>query len=38
LTGWFRQSVIGRYGGYEDVKDADRLGRDPKMRLASMKN
>ena len=38
LTGCFRQSVIGRHGGYEEVNDADRLGRDPDMRLASMKN
>jgi hypothetical protein len=28
----FRQSVFGRLGGYEDVNDADRLGRDPAMR------
>ena len=28
LTGLFRQSVFGRLGGYEDVNDADRLGRD----------
>ena len=27
-----RQSVFGRLGGYEDVNDADRLGRDPAMR------
>ena len=32
LTGLFRQSVFGRLGGYEDVNDADRLGRDPAMR------
>ncbi len=32
LTGLFRQSVIGRLDGYEDVSDADRLGRDPAMR------
>jgi len=31
LTGLFRQSVFGRLGGYEDVNDADRLGRDPAM-------
>ena len=31
-TGLFRQSVFGRLGGYEDVNDADRLGRDPAMR------
>ena len=28
----FRQSVFGRLGGYDDVNDADRLGRDPAMR------
>ena len=32
LTGLFRQSVFGRIGGYEDVNDAGRLGRDPAMR------
>ena len=32
MTGLFRQSVFGRLGGYEDVNDADRLGRDPAMR------
>ncbi|MCP4382280.1 MAG: IS1380 family transposase [Hyphomicrobiales bacterium] len=32
LTGLFRQSVFSRLGGYEDVNDADRLGRDPAMR------
>ena len=32
LTGLFRQSAFGRLGGYEDVNDADRLGRDPAMR------
>ena len=26
------QSVFGRVGGYEDVNDAERLGRDPAMR------
>src|SRR4029453_7690436 len=26
------QSVFGRRAGYEDVNDADRLGRDPAMR------
>ena len=31
MTGQFRQSVFGRLGGYEDVNDADRLGRDPAM-------
>ena len=29
MTGLFRQSVFGRLGGYEDVNDAERLGRDP---------
>ncbi|MCH8237780.1 MAG: IS1380 family transposase, partial [Proteobacteria bacterium] len=32
MTGLFRQSVFGRVGGYEDVNDAERLGRDPAMR------
>ena len=32
MTGLFRQSTFGRLGGYEDVNDADRLGRDPAMR------
>ena len=32
MTGQFRQSVFARLGGYEDVNDADRLGRDPAMR------
>ena len=32
MTGLFRQSVFGRLGGYEDVNDAGRLGRDPAMR------
>ena len=32
MTAQFRQSVFGRLGGYEDVNDADRLGRDPAMR------
>ena len=32
VTGQFRQSVFGRLGGYQDVNDADRLGRDPAMR------
>ena len=31
ITGPCRQSVFGRLGGYEDVNDADRLGRDPIM-------
>jgi hypothetical protein len=32
MTEQFRQSLIGRVGGYEDVNDAERLGRDPAMR------
>ncbi|MGI9503099.1 MAG: IS1380 family transposase, partial [Geminicoccaceae bacterium] len=32
LAGLFRQSLYGRVGGYEDVNDAERLGRDPAMR------
>ena len=32
LGGLLRQSVYGRLAGYEDVNDADRLGRDPAMR------
>ena len=32
MTGQLRQSVFGRLGGYEDVNDAERLGRDPAMR------
>ena len=32
MTGQFRQSVFGRLGGYEDVNDVGRLGRDPAMR------
>ncbi len=32
MAGLFRQSVFGRLGGYDDVNDADRLGRDPAMR------
>jgi hypothetical protein len=32
MTGQFRQSLFGRVGGYDDVNDADRLGRDPAMR------
>jgi hypothetical protein len=28
ITGLFRQSVVTRLGGYEDVNDADRLGTD----------
>jgi hypothetical protein len=32
LLAQFRQAVFGRLAGYEDVNDADRLGRDPTMR------
>ena len=32
LVGMLRQSVFSRLAGYEDVNDADRLGRDPAMR------
>jgi hypothetical protein len=32
FVGMLRQSVFGRLAGYEDVNDADRLGRDPAMR------
>ena len=32
MAGQFRQSLFGRLGGYEDVNDAERLGRDPAMR------
>ncbi len=32
MTGQFRQSLFGRPWGYDDVDDADRLGRDPAMR------
>ena len=32
LIGMLRQAVFGRLAGYEDVNDADRLGRDPAMR------
>ncbi len=32
MVGQFRESVFGRLGGYDDVNDADRLGRDPAMR------
>ena len=31
LIGMLRQSVFGRLAGYEDVNDADRLGRDPAV-------
>ena len=33
LIGQFRQSVFGRIAGYEDVNDAERLGRDPNNGL-----
>src|ERR1043166_3444001 len=32
LAELLRQSVFGRLAGYEDVNDADRLGRDPARR------
>ena len=32
LVGLLRQSVYGRLAGYEDVNDADWLGRDPATR------
>ena len=32
FVGQFRQSIFGRLGGYDDVNDADRLGRDPAIR------
>ena len=32
IVGLLRQSVYGRLARYEDVNDADRLGRDPAMR------
>ena len=32
IIGLLRQSVYGRLARYEDVNDADRLGRDPAMR------
>jgi len=32
MTGQFRQSLFGRVGSYEDVSDAECLGRDPAMR------
>ena len=32
LSGLFRQAVLGRLAGYEDVNDAERLAQDPAMR------
>ena len=32
VVGLLRQSVYGRLAGYQDVNDAERLGRDPAMR------
>lgn len=32
LLAQFRQAVFGRLAGYENVNDADGLGRDPAMR------
>ena len=34
LSAHLRQSVFGRLAGYEDVNDADRLGRDPAAVLS----
>jgi hypothetical protein len=34
LAGLLRQSVFGRLAGYEDVNDAEQLGRDPAMHWA----
>jgi hypothetical protein len=31
LSGLFRQAVLGRLAGYEDVNDAERLAGDPAM-------
>ena len=33
LLGLLRQAVYGRLAGYEDVNDAERLSRDPAMRV-----
>src|SRR3954464_2816655 len=33
LLGLLRQAVYGRLAGYEDVNDAERLARDPAMRV-----
>src|SRR4029453_4088931 len=35
LIAQLRQSVFGRLAGYDDVNDADRLGRDPAMRSSA---
>ena len=32
LSGLFRQAVLGRLAGYEDINDAERLAHDPAMR------
>jgi len=32
LPGMLRQAVYGRFAGYEDINDAERLARDPVMR------
>jgi hypothetical protein len=32
LVGMLRQAVFGRFAGYEDVSDAERLRHDPAMR------
>src|SRR3954449_7869466 len=36
LIAQLRQSVFGRLAGYEDVNDADRLGRDPRVHASSL--
>lgn len=33
LKGQFHRSVLGRLGGYDDVNDAERLGRDPTIAM-----
>src|ERR671933_2846653 len=33
LLGLLRQAIYGRLAGYEDVNDAERLARDPAMRV-----
>ncbi len=37
IVSLLRHSVYGRLAGYEDVNDADRLGRDPAMRWIGAK-
>src|SRR6266403_1213880 len=38
LVGLLRQSVFGRLAGYEDVNDAERLSRDPAMRVGGRRS